>query len=203
MEKTVTEANPATTHLKTRTIKPRMRLALQTAIVLLALLGANRSQANAQASAAGVRAGDLQVGVGYSGANPDYSPSRFYGPSIYASFDFREHFGVEADFHQLNTSNSTDKFYERTYEIGGRYVRHYRGYINPYAKLMIGRGVFNYYHDSANLAYNMYSFGGGVDFNVYKSVNVRGDIEAQRWPSFPANGLSPIVVTLGAAYHFR
>ena len=69
---------------------------------------------------------------------------------------------------------------------------------------MIGRGVFNYpayYH--ANLAYNMYAPGAGVDVRIKSYLNVRGDFEYQQWPSFPPNGLSPAVLSIGAAYHFR
>lgn len=164
------------------------------------------SRLHAQAAPTAVRAGDLQIGVGYSFASPDYTEDTFRGPSIYASFDFREHWGIEADFHQVTQPSKNgggQNIYERTYEIGGRYVRHYRGFINPYAKVMVGRGVFNFPNNTANLAYNMYSLGGGIDFNVQKHINVRGDYEFQKWPSFPINGLSPQVLTIGVAYHFR
>jgi hypothetical protein len=175
--------------------------AFRLALFLLALGSIGSVKIQAQASAAGVRAGDLQVGLGFSGG-PHYGGSRYYGGSIYASFDFLQHWGVEADFHQVNTS-ANNKLYERTYEIGGRYVRHYKGFINPYGKVMIGRGVFNFANDSANLAYNMYSIGGGIDFNVTRRINARGDFEFQRWPSFPGNALTPKVATIGVAYHFR
>jgi hypothetical protein len=51
--------------------------------------------------------------------------------------------GSRGEFHQVNDSNSIVGIYERTYEIGPRYVRKY-GRLERYAKLMYGRGVFNY-----------------------------------------------------------
>lgn len=173
------------------------------------LLGLGGSYAHAQARPTAARAGDLQIGVGYVLAKPDYTDFRWKGPAIYATFDFREHWGVEAEFHQVNIPNGLR--YERTYEIGPRYVWHF-GRYNPYAKVMIGRGVFNFATDStpnqpsvqiANLAYNLYAFGGGMDVHVHKHVNVRVDYEMQQWMSFPPNGgLSPQLLTIGAAYHF-
>lgn len=146
------------------------------------------------------RTADVQVGLGISAANPDYSPAHFYGGTIYATVDFREHFGAELNIRQLNTTEA-NKLSERTYEIGGRYVRHY-GIFHPYARLSVGRGVFNFLNDSANLAYNMYSAGLGVDVNVTRKINARADYEYQRWSSFPPRGLQPNIITVGAAYHF-
>ena len=137
----------------------------------------------------------------YSGANPDYSPQRYYGIGGYVTLDLTHHYGVELNIRQLNTTG-TNNLYERTYELGGRYVRHY-GRFGPYGRVNIGRGVFNFPHNSANLAYNMYALGGGVDVNIIPSINVRGDFEYQSWPSFPPRGLSPLVATVGVAYHFH
>ncbi|MBS1814678.1 MAG: porin family protein [Acidobacteria bacterium] len=182
------------------------------ATILLGLCG---TFAHAQALPTAVRAGDLQVGAGLVGARSDYSTINWYGMGIYATFDFRAHWGIEADFHQVNAP-SPDIMYERTYEIGPRYIwRIHR--FTPYAKAMIGRGVFNFqyadpikstpnhpvYIQAANLAYNLYTFGGGVDMRVLKHVNARVDYEYQNWMNFPPNGgLSPQLVTIGAAYHF-
>lgn len=185
----------------------RISLFATAATILLGLTGLH---AHGQALPTAARAGDLQIGAGYTAAYPDYATVRWYGPSIYATFDFREHWGIEADFHQVNAP-SPDIMYERTYEIGPRYVWHINRF-HPYGKFLIGRGVFNFqtYDPSkkavvqaANLAYNLYTFGGGVDVNVHKHVNVRADYEYQSWMSFPPNGgLTPQLITIGAAYHF-
>ena len=69
-----------------------------------------------------------------------------------------------------------------------------------------GRGVFNFTVDTvtvANLAYNMIAIGGGTDYSLTRSINLRGDFEYQKWFSFPPNGLSPTVFSFGGAYHFH
>lgn len=153
------------------------------------------------------RAGDLQVGVNYASADPDRLSPRFRGVGFYADFDFREHFGVEVDFHELNDPSSLE--YERSYEFGGRYVRRYH-FLKPYARLMYGRGVYNFKGTDANgnvirvanLAYNQADVGAGVDIPVHERVNVRAEYEYQRWFGFPPNGLTPSMFTFGVAYHF-
>jgi opacity protein-like surface antigen len=133
-------------------------------------------------------------------AAPDYGPG-IKGFTLYGTYDFRTHLGLEFDFHQLNSHNGSD-LYERTYEVGPRYVLHLGHGLNPYVRVMYGRGVFNFPNDIANLAYNMGVVGGGLDINVRKHVNVRADYEYQRWFGFPPHGLTPQMVTIGAAYHF-
>ncbi|MDE1155610.1 MAG: outer membrane beta-barrel protein [Acidobacteriaceae bacterium] len=160
------------------------------------------SIAAAQAGPPASRLADLQVGVGYSGADSDYVVDHIRGIAFYASLDVTNHWGGEVDFHQLNDPQPS-KVYERTYEIGPRYVLHY-GRFHPYGKVLYGRGVFNFPQNVGNLAYNMFVGGAGVDINVLRRVNVRADYEYQKWLSGPGltNGLSPQVVTIGVAYHF-
>ena len=49
----------------------------------------------------------------------------------------------------------------------------------------------------------MYAPGVGIDIRIKSYLNVRCDFEYQQWPSFPPSGLSPAVLSIGAAYHFR
>lgn len=174
------------------------------AAVLLAVAAAG---AHAQATRrTAERKADLQIGGSFLVASPDYSPNRFIGLGGYITYDFKPRWGVELNIRQANTRQG-DHVYERTYQIGGRYV--YRvGPLNPYARASIGRGVFNFpYTDpnppSANLAYNMYSLAGGLDYNFIPAINLRAEYEYQRWGSFPPRGLSPQVFSMGAAYHFH
>lgn len=161
----------------------------------------------AQASYTASRAGDLQAGVGGSFGRSNYDSPELGGTGdslrgidLYSTFDFKPHFGVEANFRQTKPSYG-EQVYERTYEIGGRYVFPL-GPLRPYAKAMYGRGVFNYPDNIANLAYNLYSLGVGADFRLLPSVNLRLDYEHQHWFSFPLAPLEPNLVTIGVAYHF-
>jgi opacity protein-like surface antigen len=173
---------------------------LKTVVLFAAVLACSCTSAFSQARATASRTGDLQIGLGYTSADSDYTLNRIRGLAFYTDFDFKPNFGVELEFHQLNDPQST-KVYERTYEVGGRYVRHYNR-LNPYIKLMYGRGVFNFPQDQANLAYNLWAGGGGIDYAVMSRVNVRADFQYQRWLSFPPTGLAPTLFTVGAAYHF-
>jgi hypothetical protein len=165
------------------------------------VLCASGGNARAQALPTSARPLDLQLGGGYSNANSDYEPQRIQGFGIYGDVDFRPHYGVEVDFHQMNDSGT--KLYERTYEVGGRYFRNY-GSMKPYVKALYGRGVLNYPNNVANLAYNMFVGGGGVDLAVKPYLNMRLDYEYQTWLSGLgiAHGITPQVLSIGVAYHF-
>jgi len=164
------------------------------------------ARARSQDMSTASRVGDLQIGVGYSTANADYEyvHNRIAGLYFYTDFDFKEHYGIEASFHQLDDPNSA--VYQRTYEIGGRYVRHYSiaglG-VHPYVKLQGGRGVLNF-PKYANLAYNLFSIGGGADVSVSRRINIRAEYEYQDWLSAPGPGLNmtPSMFSIGIAYHF-
>lgn len=176
----------------------------------LCLASCTGHQLYSQAAPTATRTGDLQVGGTFNLASPDYSPHMFKGFGAYTTFDFKYHFGVEAEFHQLNDPNSTEGLYERTYEIGPRYVLHFNRF-SPYAKFMLGRGVFNFPPAAsnptggaeANLAYNMLAGGIGTDYRLRPSINLRVDFESQHWGGFPPHGLTPNILSFGVAYHFH
>ena len=178
--------------------------------------------AHGQASPTASRSADLQVGAGFSWANSDYVPNHIPGFAFYGTYDILGHYGIEANFHRVRDPNPdplvpSNHFSLRTYEIGGRYVRHYYGgRLAPYGKVLYGRGVANFparqtpvpggvvtYID--NFAYNLVSFGGGLDYRFKDRINLRADFEYQHWFASDrelSNGLSPYLFTFGAAYHF-
>ena len=153
-----------------------------------------------QATPTASRTADAQIGIGYSAAKPDYLPQTFQGLTAYVDVDFRPHFGVEAEFHQINNTGGYQS-YQRTYEIGGRYLRTY-GPLAPYIKAMIGRGDFDYPYNQTDVAYNIFAGGAGADFKLGQYLRIRGEYEFQKWSSFPDGGLTPQIVTIGVAYHF-
>ena len=124
-------------------------------------------------------------------ADTDYRPQKFKGYGFYSTYDFKYHVGIEGEFHQINDPDAREGIYERCYEIGPRYVLHY-GRFATHAKIMYGRGVFNYppvlgdpkLGPIANLAYNIFAIGAGVDYHVLPGLNVRAEYEYQRWLSF-------------------
>jgi opacity protein-like surface antigen len=161
------------------------------------------TSAGAQSGPTAARIGDLQVGGGFVFAKSDYNftPIKLVGGAAYTTFDRRNFWGGEFDFRQ-NQSTSNSTVYERTYEIGPRiFLR--RGPFIPYAKALYGRGVYNFTNNIANVAYNMYTFGGGADYQLTRSLNIRGDYEYQTWVGFPIQDLHPSIITIGVAYHFH
>lgn len=174
--------------------------------VFICLVGGT-SVLHAQATATASRTADLKIGGGFTTAAGDYS-GRYNGGMGYFNYDFNAHFGVEGEFHFVKGGGSSD-LYEKTYEIGGRYFRNYKdNKVSPYVKFLYGRGVFNFpaYVPNGphpNLAYNMFAIGAGADFKVMPHLYIRGDFEYQEWLSFPPSGLTPSLLTVGAAYHFN
>jgi hypothetical protein len=179
--------------------------------------------AQGQASPTASRSADLQVGAGFTWAHSDYVPNNIPGFAFYANYDLFGHYGIEANFHRVRDPNQdplvpSNHFSETTYEIGGRYFRHYyRGRLAPYGKVLYGRGVVNFpahqtfvpgtgfvaYID--NFAYNLVSFGGGLDYRFNNRINLRADFEYQHWFASDRelpSGLGPYLFTFGAAYHF-
>lgn len=167
---------------------------------LLCFLAVSLGVAKAQAKHTAERRADLQIGLDFGITKSDYTVDKLKGGGLYATLDFTPHFGGEFDLRQANSSTG-DSLYERTYEVGGRYFRNY-GKASPYVKAMVGRGVFNFPQNIANLAYNMFAGGVGLDLKILPYLNARADYEYQRWVSFPPTGLKPQVFSVGVAYHF-
>jgi hypothetical protein len=171
------------------------------AIAFVSLLGA-ATILHAQSEPTAVKRLDLKVGGSFATANSDYG-GRYSGGAAYINADFLPYLGVEGEFHFVKDSAN---LYEKTYEVGGRYYRTYRKFV-PYAKVMYGRGIFNFpaLPDGfrPNLAYNLAAVGIGVDYKVKRYLYVRGDWEYQNWFGFQNSSLSPSILTIGAAYHFR
>lgn len=181
----------------------RRRVAAAIGVFATLLIGGPQSLVRAQSLPTASRLADLQIGGGFvfarSGFN--FTPIHLVGESGYATVAVRPHWGGEFDFRNAKaTQDST--IYERTYEIGPR-ILITRGRITPYAKVMYGRGVYNFSRNIANVAYNMYTFGYGADFQILRSINLRGDYEYQNWAGFPLGTLHPSVITIGVAYHFH
>lgn len=156
-----------------------------------------------QATPTAYKVGDIQVGAGYVRSNPDYSPSNFNGFGLYGDIDLFRHFGAEVEFHRVAASNAGITISEKTYEFGARYRYPIRRF-SPYAKILGGLGSFSFPPSlTQNGTYGMYAGGGGVDVEITRKINVRGDYEYQRWGGFPPRGLQPSVAMVGVAYRFR
>jgi opacity protein-like surface antigen len=169
---------------------------------LIVLLGFALTPALAQAQAipTASRASVLQLGGGVISADSGFYAERFKGIFVFVDLDVTPHLGGEFELHQIDTP-SGNQVYERTYELGVRYHLTY-GRLEPYAKAMAGRGVFNYPNDVANIAYNLYAGGVGADIRVTGHTRLRAEYEYQHWINFAPGTLSPSFISLGGAYRF-
>lgn len=168
------------------------------------MLGASTGLLSAQATPTAIRSASLQAGGGYSNADSDYTARRMNGITGYVDYDFFHHLGLEGEFRYIKDGETN--VYEKTYEVGPRYSRTYHEKFSPYVKGLYGRGVFNFTYQgqtTANLAFNLLAFGGGLDYAVQRHVNLRGEYEYQHWFGFLPSGLTPSAITVGAAYRFR
>ena len=156
----------------------------------------------AQVVAPGRGGAHVVAGGFFSDFSPDYGSNRLYGIGGFLDLNLRNHIGVEGEIH-YSVLTPTD-LSENTYLIGPRYtVRRKR--FSGYAKALFGMGRFGTqggsFGTTATSAYTAYAFGGGVEYMATRNINVRVfDVELQKWPSFPPNGLSPISYSIGVAY---
>ncbi|MDE1175826.1 MAG: outer membrane beta-barrel protein [Edaphobacter sp.] len=160
---------------------------------------------------------DLQAGGSFSIGRSNYLPwdtqgnpaplsdltrkVNLLGGGAYLAADFRPHIGVEFNFHHLNGSGNGGK--QTTYEVGGRYILTRRYRFIPYGRVSYGRGVYDYPSGSATLSFNLMGIGGGLDYHLSRSINLRADYEWQKWINVPLRTPNPQALTIGVAYHFH
>jgi hypothetical protein len=90
--------------------------------------------------------------------------------------------------------------------IGPRFILPV-GRLNIYAKALFGTGDLVIQEAQDNVGrqagyYFAYGFGGGLDVRATNHIVIRAiDIESQHWNY--QTGLTPFVITVGAAYRFR
>lgn len=175
------------------------------AMAALAFVLGYGARLRAQAIPAATQTGGYQIGGGYSFASSDFGKTTISGVSVYAGVDLNRFLGLELDAHKVSLKTPTD-IGEDSYLIGPRIGYTYRRF-HPYAKVMFGIGVFQRQPDvtpHTSESYGVIAAGGGLDIRVSQHINVRAiDYEAQSWPGFKPNGLTPHVFTFGAAYSFR
>lgn len=181
------------------------------AFTLLGALAFSATQLHAQAYATAT-GNALSVGLAYQNADPDYGPTRGSGVGVYANFDFARYVGVTAEIN-LPTAFSNVIFPERSFLVGARGEYHYKRYMG-YVKLL--GGVASSGNNSsvdptitanqlinASETYDLYAIGGGVEYRLDSPITLRLDYESQHWLSYEPNGLTPGILSIGAAYRFH
>ena len=177
--------------------KTMMRIGLLVFLLFMPSFG------HAQAKPTSLSGGALQVGAGFTYSNPDWGTKSIKGISGFVDYDFRPHLGAEAAIH-YNEIVTPDDLAEKSYLIGPRFMLP-RGRFTLYGKALVGLGSLVFlppsYAGTQNASYFAYAFGGGLDIRAKDHIIIRAiDFESQHWSYL--TGLTPTVVTVGAAYRF-
>jgi opacity protein-like surface antigen len=161
--------------------------------------------AHAQANPTATALSNLQIGGGFTYARTDYGQKGDRGLTIFADYDLGLHWGAEADYHYVSI-NTPDSVSENSFTVGPRFILR-KHHFKLYGKGMIGLGHISVPLTPTNSpAVNetdfLFAGGGGVEYLIGRHLTLRPvDVEYQRW-SF-RTGLTPLVMTVGAAYRFH
>jgi hypothetical protein len=156
---------------------------------------------HSQVIAAGQGGAHLVAGGFFSDYSPDYGPNRLLGLGGYFDFNLRGHLGVEGEIRFLRF-NETYSVHEDNYNLGPRYRWRIHRW-EPYGKLMIGNGQFNFPFSYGHGGYLLIAPGGGLDihFSRFNRITVRAiDYEYQHWFNFENSSLSPNGISAGVSY---
>ena len=161
---------------------------------------------HAQAVPTATRSGDLQAGAGITYLNTDYAPMHNAGVSFWGDFDFLRFFhtviGVEGEGH-LTGIDAPDDIGENSYMAGVRAVYKFHSKYQIVGKFMGGRATISNQLYNTSSSFNVYAYGGGLDYHIARKYKIRAEVEEQKWPNFEPHTLSPITASIGVLYVIR
>jgi opacity protein-like surface antigen len=175
-------------------------------------------------SASGSSGPPLSVGAGLSVYNTDWSDRYMEGGAVWVDWSFTggpaflHGFGLEAEARDISlgrggaSSGVPANFRLDTAGGGLMYTWHHFHNLKPYAKFLVDYGgidwdnpVPTYKHETRSVM----APGGGVEYQIFRSISLRGDYEYQFWPDIDLSRpnsthvLDPQGFTIGAMYNFR
>jgi hypothetical protein len=131
------------------------------------------------------------ITVGVTGAlfDSNYGQRWVSGYSIYADVNRTWRYGAEFRAQSLRY-NQEQGIRETSYLVGPRVTFPHHRWL-PYARVLLGAGIFNAPYNYATGSYFVVAPGGGVDYTIGR-VKVRLiDLEYQAWPNFTFGELHP------------
>lgn len=167
---------------------------------LLALCLGMAAPAHGQVTPAADRGGlSLSAGVMGSGYTLQYGDRKMLGIAAFVDAQSRRRLGAEAEG-RLLTFHRTADVHASTYLAGPRYHLDL-GRFEPYAKALIGEGLFTFPYDYAHGHYLVVASGGGLDIRINRFVKVRAiDAEYQMWPQFTFGSMSSVGISAGLRF---
>ena len=153
-----------------------------------------------QAKPAGTGPGSIvTVGAMASGFKLDYGDRYLGGYGAYVDFNPTWRYGIEGEARLLRF-NQEFNVHDSTYLVGPR-VSFSPHKINPYVKVLVGLGHFNFPFNYATGSYFVIAPGAGVDYRVSERFRVRVvDFEYQEWPQFTFGAIHPYGISSGISF---
>ena len=133
----------------------------------------------------------VSLGVTISGYESEYGDTLLGGGSVFLDANVYRRIGVEAEG-RSSRLHSNDDLRESTYLVGPRFSGLGRTW-QPYAKLLIGRGEFNFPFNYAHGSYLVAAPGLGLDWRLpnHRVIIRLVDFEYQDWPKFSYGSIHP------------
>jgi hypothetical protein len=170
-------------------------LAISAAIVFYGAVS-SLGQASPTATGPGMY---FAVGGMFSLFEGDYGQRKIMGSAMYVDANLYRRYGLETEFRRLSYSDNPG-MNQTTLVTGPRISFRSRGVV-PYAKMLVGVGVFNFpYHDGRG-SYLALVPGAGLDWNMGRKIRLRLiDVEYQDWSQFTFGPEHPYGASIGISY---
>jgi hypothetical protein len=141
----------------------------------------------------------MAVGGMYSLYEGDYGQRKIMGGGLYVDANPYRCYGLEAEFRRLYYADNPGM--NQITFLGGPKVSFRSHGIVPYAKMLIGVGIFNFPYNYGRGSYLVLAPGAGLDWNVGQKIRVRLiDVEYQDWSQFTFGPEHPYGASIGISY---
>ena len=176
-----------------------------TLLVAGALASIGKASAQSPEAATGGEP-SLSAGAVVSGNYLEYGKRWLGGAGAFVDANINWRLGIEGEADWARYRQQSDT-HATTYLVGPRYQFNAvgSGYrFRPYAKFLIGDGVFNFPFNYGYGNYFVIAPGAGIDFRMNERIRIRlADFEYQYWPSFTFGPVSNLSVSVGVKYRIR
>jgi opacity protein-like surface antigen len=160
--------------------------------------------AHAQTAPVAFKTSDISVFAGYQNLHPDYGTFRNNGFVVGA--DFTRYLAIRVDPSlEVRYNYATGKVgSEKSLEAGIRAQTDFKRF-HPYLDLLGGVATVNFSRVYGNPTYThsngpTFSFGGGVDFDIYHNFQVKVDYQQQQMYFAQNITLTPRPLSVGLTY---
>ena len=141
----------------------------------------------------------IHIGGGIAEEHIDYGDRQLGGSQVWVDSNPTWRVGLEAEARWLRYHRDPNGAQATTYLAGPR-ISLAPGPLEPYVKLLAGRGIFEFPFHYARGSYAVVAAGAGVDLHRGRWQLRPVDFEYQTWPGFSYGRMSPYCVSAGVGY---